>query len=44
MAGASRVEVTPGTFAFLLDSENRNLSSLATAGGTFDARGKRSMR
>jgi c-di-GMP phosphodiesterase len=36
----SRVEVTPGTFAFLLDSENRNLSSLATAGGTFDARGK----
>lgn len=36
----SRVEVTPGTFAFLLDSENRNLSSLATAGDTFDARGK----
>lgn len=27
----SRVEVTPGTFAFLLDRENRNLSSLALA-------------
>jgi c-di-GMP phosphodiesterase len=36
----SRVEVTPGTFAFLLDSENRNLSSLATAGDSFDAREK----
>jgi diguanylate cyclase (GGDEF)-like protein len=27
----SRVKVTPGTFSFLLDSENRNLSSLAAA-------------
>tara|TARA_R110001592_G_scaffold4318_15_gene24391 strand:- start:9564 stop:11960 length:2397 start_codon:yes stop_codon:yes gene_type:complete len=27
----SRVEVTPGTFSFLLDSENRNLSSLSQA-------------
>ncbi|TVP92891.1 MAG: phosphodiesterase [Pseudomonadaceae bacterium] len=27
----SRVEVTPSTFAFLLDRENRNLSSLALA-------------
>lgn len=27
----SRVEVTPGTFSFLIDSENRNLSSLARA-------------
>ncbi|MEH6493106.1 EAL domain-containing protein [Halopseudomonas sp.] len=27
----SRVEVTPGTFSFLLDTENRNLSSLAEA-------------
>lgn len=27
----SRVEVTPGAFAFLIDSENRNLSSLAQA-------------
>jgi c-di-GMP phosphodiesterase len=36
----SRVEVTPGTFAFLLDSENRNLSSLATAEDSVDARGK----
>lgn len=36
----SRVEVTPGTFAFLLDSENRNLSSLATAGDAVDAREK----
>ncbi|MFU8832786.1 MAG: EAL domain-containing protein [Wenzhouxiangella sp.] len=33
----SRVEATPGTFAFLLDSENRNLSSLATAGNSVDA-------
>lgn len=36
----SRVAVTPGTFAFLLDSENRNLSSLATDEDTSDARGK----
>jgi c-di-GMP phosphodiesterase len=36
----SRVEVTPGTFAFLLDSENRNLSSLAMAGDSVDAREK----
>ncbi len=27
----SRVKVTPGTFSFLLDSDNRNLSSLAAA-------------
>ena len=27
----SRVEVTPGTFAFLLDHDNRNLSSLSDA-------------
>lgn len=27
----SRVEITPGTFSFLLDSENRNLSSLSLA-------------
>jgi len=27
----SRVEVTPGTFSFLLDTENRNLSSLSEA-------------
>lgn len=27
----SHVKVTPGTFSFLLDSENRNLSSLAAA-------------
>ena len=27
----SRVEVTPGTFSFLLDTENRNLSSLSQA-------------
>jgi c-di-GMP phosphodiesterase len=39
----SRVEVTPGTFAFLLDSENRNLSNLATARDTLDAQEK-SMR
>lgn len=36
----SRVDVTPGTFAFLLDGENRNLTSLATAEDTFDAREK----
>lgn len=33
----SRVEVTPGAFAFLLDSENRNLSSLAASGDAPDA-------
>lgn len=27
----SRVEVTPGTFSFLIDSDNRNLSSLSRA-------------
>ncbi len=36
----SRVEVTPGTFAFLLDGENRNLSSLATLGNSVAARKK----
>jgi c-di-GMP phosphodiesterase len=36
----SRVEVTPGTFAFLLDSENRNLSNLATAWDTLAAQEK----
>ncbi|HDZ55275.1 MAG TPA: bifunctional diguanylate cyclase/phosphodiesterase [Pseudomonas xinjiangensis] len=36
----SRVEVTPGTFAFLLDSENRNLSSLATSGDLLGAQEK----
>ncbi|MCC5870301.1 MAG: EAL domain-containing protein [Gammaproteobacteria bacterium] len=36
----SRVEVTPGTFAFLLDSENRNLSNLAAAQDTLDAQDK----
>ncbi len=36
----SRVEVTPGAFAFLLDSENRNLSSLAASSDTPDAQQK----
>lgn len=36
----SRVDVTPGAFAFLLDSENRNLSSLATSSDAPDAQQK----
>ncbi|UAW99374.1 EAL domain-containing protein [Halopseudomonas nanhaiensis] len=36
----SRVRVTPGAFAFLIDSENRNLSSLANAGGALGAQEK----
>ncbi|WP_339650423.1 EAL domain-containing protein [Halopseudomonas pelagia] len=36
----SRVEVTPGAFAFLLDSENRNLSSLAISSDAPDAQQK----
>lgn len=36
----SRVDVTPGAFAFLLDSENRNLSSLAAASDLPDSQQK----
>jgi len=36
----SGVKVTPGTFAFLLDSENRNLSSLANANDVLAAQRK----
>ncbi|WP_304641663.1 EAL domain-containing protein [Pseudomonas sp.] len=36
----SRVDVTPGAFAFLLDGENRNLSSLARAGDQLAAQAK----
>lgn len=36
----SRVKVTPGAFAFLIDSENRNLSSLATSGDALGAQEK----
>ncbi|WP_093391780.1 EAL domain-containing protein [Halopseudomonas xinjiangensis] len=36
----SRVKVTPGAFAFLIDSENRNLSSLANAGEALGAQEK----
>lgn len=36
----SGVKVTPGTFAFLLDSENRNLSSLAHADDVLAAQRK----